>query len=178
MPKYVSRNWKLIFNISLLRRVKIAMNDKKKKVLCLFIYKIHVHISACFFFYLKNNLSKSKKFKASNHLSKLATILGQRPFSRLWRWVQRPVERYNNRWIVGSTENRSCSNSFKMSQRWDSVQETQYGLTTLAPPILSMIYWNVGEKCGRCQLQFTVTLSVIQPLNLPGLIWDVDNGCC
>jgi hypothetical protein len=25
------------------------------------------------------------------------------------------------------------------------------------PPILSMIYWNVGERCGRCQLQFTVT---------------------
>jgi hypothetical protein len=27
----------------------------------------------------------------------------------------------------------------------------------LAPQILSMIYWNVGEKCGRCRLQFMVT---------------------
>jgi hypothetical protein len=49
------------------------------------------------------------------------------------------------------------SSSFKMFQRWDSVQETQFGLTTLAPPILSMIYWNVEEKCSRCRLQFTVT---------------------
>jgi hypothetical protein len=55
-----------------------------------------------------------------------------------------------NSWINGK------SLSFKMSQRWDSVQETQFGLT-LAPPKVSMFYWNVGEKCGCCRLQFTVT---------------------